>query len=532
MTDDRGHLILFLHAHLPFVRHPEHEEFLEEDWLYEAITETYLPLLAMLEGWVKDGVPGRITMSLTPPLCEMLRDDLLTRRYSQRIQRLVDLAEREVKRTAGDERFHGIAVMYRDRLADAAQRFDWTYDRDLVGAFGRMQKAGVLEIVTCSATHAFLPLLGIDPAFSRAQIKLGVQSYRQHFGLNPPGIWLPECGYKPGLDQQLADEGLCYFIIDNHGAALATPKPTYGTLSPLVCPSGVLAFPRDHESSRQVWSADEGYPGDGRYREFYRDIGYDLEAEHLQGFMQPTGDRKNVGIKYHRITGRGTALHEKQPYDRRAALEAADLHAGNFVFNRAKQFEHYAATLARPPVIVAPYDAELFGHWWYEGPEFLDLVVRKAAYDQQIFNLSTPSDVIGCGLEFQAAVPSASSWGDKGYGEVWCNEKNDWMWIHIHEASDRMASLASNYPHATGLNRRALNQMARELVLASASDWPFIVTMGTMVPYAERRVREHINRFNWLFEALQSDKVNDGWLTALENKDNIFRYIDYRDFAR
>jgi 1,4-alpha-glucan branching enzyme len=533
MSDGRGHLVLFLHAHLPYVRHPEHEEFLEEDWLYEAITETYLPLLAIMEGWVHDKVPARLTMSLTPPLCEMLRDPLLVQRYSRKVNALAGLAEREMERTKDDLRFSHTAQLYRNRLKEAAYRFDHVYDRDVVRAFGKMQEAGVLEIVTCSATHAFLPnLFNVDPSFARAQIRLGAKSYRKHFGRNPPGIWLPECGYVPGLEDMLAEEGICYFMLDSHGVAFADPKPVFGTMAPIVSPSGVLAFPRDPESSKQVWSAEEGYPGDARYREFYRDIGYDLPDEHLVGFTQATGERKNVGIKYYRITGRGVPLDQKEPYHRGWAMEAADSHAGNFVFNRSKQIEWVKGQIGRAPVVVAPYDAELFGHWWYEGPEFIDQVVRKATYDQHVFRLSTPTDVIRSGADFQVATPAPSSWGAHGYGEVWCNDGNDWIWMHVHRICDEMARIAGERRGAWGLEERALNQMAREVLLASASDWPFIITMGTMVGYAERRVREHVNRFNWLLDAVRENRVDEAWLKNVEEKDNIFSFVDFRDFAR
>jgi 1,4-alpha-glucan branching enzyme len=248
--------------------------------------------------------------------------------------------------------------------------------------------------------------------------------------------------------------------------------------------------------------------------------------------MRTTGERKNVGIKYYRITGRGVPLDQKEPYHRGWAMEAADSHAGNFVFNRAKQIEWVKGNIGRPPVVVAPYDAELFGHWWYEGPEFIDQVVRKATFDQQVFRLSTPTDVIRSGLDFQVATPAPSSWGAQGYGEVWCNDGNDWIWMHVHRVCEEMARIASERRGASGLEERALNQMAREVVLASASDWPFIITMGTMVGYAERRVREHVNRFNWLLDAVRENRIDQAWLENLEQKDNVFSFIDFRDFAR
>jgi 1,4-alpha-glucan branching enzyme len=530
MDVERGHLVLFLHAHLPYVRHPSHTDFLEEDWLYEAITETYLPLLKVAEGWQRDGVPARLTLSVSPPLLEMLRDELLIMRYTRRLRMLLDLAESEVRRNANDERFRFTSEMYREHLAGALHRFETCYSRDMISAFKAFQGAGILEIVTSAATHPFLPFL--DFTHARAQIRLGIRAYEQHFGLRPSGMWIPECGFVPGIDRLLADEGVNYFLVDAHAIEFAQPAPVLNTFSPIICPSAVFAFPRDRESSAQVWSAEFGYPGDGRYREFYRDLGYDSDDASITPFRLPDGGRRSVGIKYHRITGREIPLAEKEPYHRGWALEAVDQHAAHFVHERAKQANRLREQMGgRPAVIVAPYDAELLGHWWFEGPEFLDLVIRKSVYNQQAYRLSTPTDVIDSGLEFQVSMPAASSWGAFGYGDTWLNDRNDWVWPHIHHASGEMARLAKERPTTTGLERRALDQLARELVLASSSDWPFIMTMGTMVAYAESRFRSHVNRFNRLLAQIRSNEIDQDWLTAIEGQDNIFPYIDYRDFS-
>lgn len=293
-----GHMVLVLHAHLPFVRHPEHAHFLEENWLYEAITETYVPLLALAERWHVDGIPARITLSLSPPLLEMLRDELLIARYLERTRHLVVLAESEVRRNLGDERFRYSAEMYRARFADVLERFERRYACDLVAGFAAMQDAGIFEIITSSATHAFLPCF--DHAQARAQIRLGIRTYRRHFGRPPNGMWLPECGFVRGLDGMLAEEGLNYFVVDSHAVEFADPAPVFGTAAPIVCPSGVLAFPRDRESSAEVWSAEWGYPGDGRYRELYRDIGHDLgDDPAIAPFRLAGCGKQNVGIKYH-----------------------------------------------------------------------------------------------------------------------------------------------------------------------------------------------------------------------------------------
>lgn len=187
--------------------------------------------------------------------------------------------------------------------------------------------------------------------------------------------------------------------------------------------------------------------------------------------------------------------------------------------------------MGRSPCVVAPYDAELFGHWWFEGPEFLDLVVRKVVSEQTGYRLSTPTDVLNSGLDFQVAMPSASSWGANGYSDTWLNDRNDWVWPHVHHAIEEMAQIAQLRVGADGIERRALNQLAREALLASSSDWPFIITMGTMVPYAERRLRDHIHRFNCLLEQVRQQSIDESWLAAVENQDRIFPEIDFREFA-
>ena len=525
--DLAGHLVLFLHAHLPYVRDAEEENGLAEDWFFEAVTETYIPLLSVAEGWLRDRLPARVTVSLSPPLLEMLRDELLLTRYVARMQALLELADSEVRRTRDDQRFRFTAEMNRARLSDALERFENRYSRDLVGAFKALQDRGTVELVTSGATHAFLP--GFDPGYARAQIRLGARCYEAHLGRRPAGMWLPECGFVPGIDRLLADEGITYFLVDAHALELADPLPVFGTYAPIVCPSGVFAFARDLETSAQVWSADAGYPGDSRYREFYRDLGHDLTGPSIVPFLLPDGGRRNLGLKYHRVTGRDVPLHLKQPYHRGSALEAANEHAAHFVHERATRVEQVRNEIGRPPVIVAPYDAELFGHWWFEGPEFLDLVVRNSC-SQSAYRLSTPSDVMDSGLEFQVAMPAASTWGAYGYSQIWVNRDNAWIWPHLHHATREMLRIAREHPSAEGLTLRALNQLAREVVLATASDWPFMISMGTTVDYAESRVRTHINRFNRLLDQIQEARIDDDWLSRIEAGDNIFAYIDYRDF--
>ncbi|MCU0611455.1 MAG: DUF1957 domain-containing protein [Candidatus Eisenbacteria bacterium] len=526
MIAPTGHLLLMLHAHLPFVRHPEHEEFLEENWLFEALDETYYPLLGVLGRLQRDAVPFTFTMSLTPSLCEMLVDPLLQERYRRHLDRMDALLALETSRTRGTER-EPVTAMYARQYAMIRElRQRWC---TAVAGFGAFQDAGLIEIVTCPGTHPILPFCATDQG-KRAHVRAAVRNYRKHFRREPSGIWLGECAYAPGLETILAEEGISYFFLDTHGLLFASPRPRRGVYAPVYCPNGVAAFARDPETSHQVWSADAGYPGDPDYREFYRDLGFDAEYDQIRPFLMRDGVRRNVGLKYHRVTGR-VPLHRKAVYDPGAACAKAALHAADFVRNRLVQSRHLAEVLGRPPVIVAPYDAELFGHWWFEGPLFLEALMRELAQDDRGIQPLTAHAYLERYPQNQEVVPQRSSWGAGGYFDVWLNERNDWIYRHLHKAEERMIELACRYPESEGLTRRALNQAARELMLAQASDWAFIMNAGTVVEYAEKRTRDHLHHFNGIYVQIVENRLEPRWIEELEARDTIFQEMDYRVFA-
>jgi 1,4-alpha-glucan branching enzyme len=531
MRRAQGYVSLVLHAHLPFVRHPEHEEFLEEDWLYEAITETYVPLLNVYEQLLQDGVDFRITMSITPPLAEMLADPLLQARYQHHLERLIELAEKETVRTRSTPEFNGAAHFYLDRFKTIHDTFVGKYRGNILDGFRKVQDAGKLEIVTCCATHGFLPLMYTNPTAVRAQIQIARDSHARHFGRPPNGIWLAECGFWPGHDKYLREAGIRFTFVDAHGILFGSPRPKYGVFAPVITRNGVAVFGRDLDSSKQVWSADEGYPGDFNYREFYRDLGFDAEYDYIKPYIHPMGFRTNTGIKYHRVTGKGLPLNAKQPYDPWKAMHTAELHAGNFLFNRERQVEYLAGRIGKPPIILSPYDAELFGHWWFEGPDFLNHFLRKSA-NSDVIALTTPAEYLEHYPEHQIVEPTFSSWGDQGYASVWLDGCNDWIYRHLHEIADRMVDLATTYTRPAALVKRALNQAARELLLAQSSDWAFIIKTGTMVEYAVRRTRDHVTRFLKLDADIRADTIDQDWLSEVEWRDNIFPHIDYRVYRR
>lgn len=525
MNKEKGYVSFVLHAHLPFVHHPENSNYLEEEWLYEAISETYIPLLTNFKKLEDEKVDFRVTMSITPPLLSMLDNKLLQQRYIKYLKKRIELSEKELIRTAYDERLNQLSQYYLDKFTEDLHIFKDIYGCNIIEGFKHFQDIGVLEIITCGATHGYFPILYVNEKTVRAQIAVGVQTYEKYFGRKPRGIWLPECGYVPEADKYLKEFGIEYIITETHGILYANPTPIYGTYAPIVSEGDIIAFGRDLESSRQVWSSINGYPGDYNYREFYRDIGYDADYEYIKPYIAKNGARVHTGIKYHRITGK---TEFKDYYNPRWAMDSAEKQAGHFFDSRQDQICNLAEHMDVPPIILCPYDAELYGHWWYEGPYWLYILFKKIYYDNCNFKLITPGEYIDKYPQMQVSTPCRSSWGANGYSEVWLNTTNDYVHRHLHVAGDRMVELAHMFPNEKNvLRKKALNQCARELLLAQSSDWLFIITNGTMVDYAKKRIKDHIGRFTKLYEQLKTDTIDKEFLTDIYKKDKIFDDIDY-----
>lgn len=531
-----GHLILLLHAHLPYVRHPEYEYALEENWLFEAIRETYLPLLDILEQIVNDGISPRLTLSISPPLIEMLNDDLLKRRFVRSLYQLIELSEAEIRRTRRSA-FEPLACLYHAQFKRIKKLYEERYGGNLVASFKRLQDDGHIEIVTTAATHAFLPAFAQHPDAVRRQIALGVRSYSLNFGREPAGFWLPECGYYDNLDVLLREARIRYTFLESHGVTRATPRPRHSIYRPVLSSAGVYAFGRDFRSAQQVWCATRGYPGDPFYRDFYRDIGFDLSGAYISSFTRLQGIRTFTGIKYHRVTGR---TERKLPYDRAKGIERAAAHALHFVRERASEVRKLSSFGVRP-VLVAAFDAELFGHWWYEGVTWLDSILRNAAERTLPFCSTTPSAYLD-------AYPPAggppvrlapSSWGEGGFNALWIGRHNCSLYRHLHVMAERMEVLERHVrkvQHKGGGNakeskrmhllRRAVHQAMREMLLAQSSDWLFLMEKGRAAEYAERRITRHIERFNMLFSMVQENAINESWLKEVESSDRIFPWLD------
>ena len=531
----RGYLLLILHAHLPYVRHPEFDRFLEERWFFEAVTETYVPLIKFLDRLRAEGAPFKLTLSVSPPLANMMEDPLLRERCVRHFDTLVELAEREIERTRHWHDVNFLATMYRNIFEDSRRTFVERCQTRLVSAFRDLAESGHLELMTCAGTHGYLPLLNSEPATVRAQVLASLHEHQRIFGSPPAGMWVPECAFYPGLDELLAAAGVRYFVVDSHAVEHADPRPLFGINAPLYCPSGVAAFGRHPTTSKLVWSNRVGYPADYNYREYYRDIGYELDQHYLEPYQYARGVRTPVGIKYHRITGPGP---DKHLYNPDWARDTAERHARDFVDRCRDQAVRASSRMPFPAVLVSPYDAELFGHWWFEGPQWIYYILRELAHGGPLV-AGTPGGYLAAHPVQQRAMPAPSSWGRNGYSEHWVNPRTDFMWRPLHEAAARMTRAVQAYraggdsrtADAGSLEERALCQAGRELMLAQSSDWPFIITNGTTEEYARRRFNDHLHRFHELLNSLENRNIDAPQLEALEYMDAIFPELDYRLFA-
>jgi 1,4-alpha-glucan branching enzyme len=522
---ERGALLLVLHAHLPYVREPGRVS-LEADWLPEAVAAAYLPLLEVLERLADDGVPARLTLSVSPTLLAMLADPALRRQVGERLGAFQELAEREARRTQKDAGIGPVAGYHRDRLRHLVRLWEDRHRGDLVSAFVRLEQAGLVDLITTAATHAFLPLLRHHPEALRAQVALGVGHHAQAFGRRPGGFWLPECGYHPGIEAVLGREELRFTFLEARGVQLAEPRPLASVYAPLFTASGVAVYGRDPDASEEVWSAEAGYPSDPLYLDFHRDAGRELPLEALAPVLSPGDAPRGVGLRYHRVTGRAG---EKAPYRPEAARTRAREHASLFVRRRLERLADLAPRLFRPPVVVAPYDAELFGHWWHEGPVFLETLLREAAV--QGLATSTPAEDLARFPEAQLGAPAESSWGSEGSARTWLDPSNDWIPPEVNRATRALVAEASPGPAPTAARKRLLDQAARELLLAQSSDFPFILRAGTVADYARARVQTHLGRFWALLDEAAGRPADRSAASSALRADVLFPELDFRVFA-
>ena len=515
----KGNLAIVLHAHLPYVR-SEEPGSLEEDWFFQALVECYLPLLETLEVASEDSSQApKITIGLSPTLLSLLEDEVLKNRFREWVE-----IRLEVLNSIKSENIKA-ALHLEDHFK--SQLKSWERCRgDLISRFEKLQTSEVVDILTCAATHGYLPLLRENPEAVRAQLKTAVREHRRLFKKAPLGIWLPECAYYEGLDEIMAESGLRYAVLDGHGLLNADPRPRYGLYAPICTKRGVAFFGRDSESTLPVWSARDGYPGNPNYREFHRDLGWDLPIDNLKKIG--INEKRPLGIKLFKVSQRNTSLENKQPYDPEVAQANVKDDANKYIKERKKQLIKLSDSMEVEPILIAPFDAELFGHWWFEGPQFLSHIFIESK--KESIKLITLREALQSISKVQLCNPSPSSWGQGGFHNYWLNESNAWIVHEWSKASREMVSICSK-----GLKKeldiKIIKQAGRELLLSQSSDWSFILKAGTTTELAKERINLHLNRFWILINAIKDNKnFEDKMLKDIEKEDCIFPLISPIDW--
>lgn len=530
-----GKIHLLLHAHLPFVREPEYDRFLEENWFFEAMAETYLPIVQMLSRLEEKGVPGTLNLSVSSALIAMLTDASLLGKFTLHLHKVKDLIEKEKVLLAGDPERLPVVEFYshrQDALIDFWERICCC---EIVPSLKRLTDCGKLTLLTCVGTHPFLPAYQSDLDAIRLQLGVTVRAFEEAFGWKPKGLWLPECGYFEGLDSILAEFGFEYFFLETHGVLLAKPAPKYGVFAPIKTPAGLYCMGREQGSSMEVWSRKTGYPGHPEYREFFKDIAHERQPEYLGGYFMAGNTPIETGLKYYRITG----SEDKQVYRPWNALRLAEDHARLFIANREATVTELLPKMDGNKVsILCPYDAELFGHWWFEGPSFIEKMFERAA-SSNVVEMASLESTMHSSCDPEVHCPVFSSWGEGGFGEVWMNDEVSWAYPLFF----RMRGMMEDFRRAlvacekkgktaqTKLFRRFYAQMARELLLFQASDWAFMIHNKSAADYAKARQNGHYRNVCALYAAgisglvMGRKKPDTSLLNKLENQDNIFPWI-------
>ena len=516
-----GKLSIVLHAHLPYVRKNE-KNSLEEDWFFQAVLECYLPLVRVLEESVKSEPDNaKLTLSLSPTLISLFQSLELQDKFPEWIKTRINLLEELPEKEKNASKF--LLRNMKDQL------LYWEkYSGNIIDRFKYLLDSGSLDIITCAATHGYLPILRENPETVVGQIKTAVRHHQSIFNVRPLGIWLPECAYYENLDKILSECGIRYAVLDGHGVLNSKPRPRYGVYAPICSQNGVAFFGRDSQSTLPVWSAKEGFPGDPAYREFHKDLGWELSLTKLKEKGIPSS--RPLGLKFHRITNNSISLGEKDFYQENIAVKRAAEHAEIYLSRRSSQLKKLSLDYEFKPILIAPFDAELFGHWWYEGPIFLKNIFKNSK--NHSIKLTHLKEILSLSPQIQVCEPSPSSWGQGGFHNYWINDTNAWVVPEITKAGSTFVEVNSRNIEDE-LSNRILMQAARELLLSESSDWSFILRAGTTTELAKERIKRHLSRFWQLIGSLDKNQSID--LTFLENieeEDKIFPDINLSDWFK
>jgi 1,4-alpha-glucan branching enzyme len=532
---------IILNAHLPFVRRDGAEFSFEEIPFFAVVSETMLPLLEMFDRLEADKVPFRLALAVSPTLCHLLTDEILVNRYLDYVDRQIDFGTKEIERTKNDPAMRELAKYYYDNAIERRVNFTERYGKNILQVLSRYQKKGRIELLASSATNCFLPFYVDHHEVIRAQLETALASHQKFFNAKPAGIWLPELGYHHRLSAYLKNYDFRYTVLDTHSALLANPPPKYGSFFPLKTKNELTLLVRDFYAYRDIMDREQGLPVESVFRDFFHDAADDLPIENIKPFLAEDGTRLSTGYKYYSI---GSGETPGALYDPVLAAEKARRHAELFMERRVSALNRAAALMradsnASSAFSLCAWNADFFGRFWHEGTLFLESFFRAGCAGGEI-KFMTPSEYINSMDDalFQTIKPEFSSSGFNGYAESWLDASNDSFYRHLFHAAGRMAELSERFKNETGIKERALNQAAREILLALSSDWQRLISTQNNISlpkwrnYAKSAVESHLKNFTTIYESLGSNYLSTRFLTDIEHRNNIFPGITYTVFRR
>ncbi|MCD6578425.1 DUF1957 domain-containing protein [bacterium] len=560
----KKNFVLVLHCHLPYV--VNHGTWPHgTDWLFEAASETYIPLLQMFDRLYNDKIPVKITANITPILLEQMVHTDFIHGYKDYLSMKIQSAINDeiYFQSIGENKSYELAFFWEEFYKSILEYFE-SINENMVEKFKEISDRGQLEIITCGATHGYFPLLGNDEAIS-GQIGTAIDTYKKYFGKKPKGFWLPENAYRPaykwkspmgskpaqerkGIEEILSKYGIKYFFVDTHLIKGGEIKGVYlqkfkslqilwsnfkkqyeeheksqKALSPykpyLIYEheeNPVYVLVRDEKTGAQVWSGDMGYPGDSNYLEFHK--------KKFPG-----------GHQYWKVTGNKVDLGDKLPYDINKALKMTESHAKHFlssleniVKNDLQDDDHG---------IVSLYDAELYGHWWFEGIKWIENLYREMAKSDIVRPETAYNNIKSGKIGGKVSLPEGS-WGQGGFHYIWFNDWTKWTWKYIYESEDLFKKLVKECKENDKIKTKILKQMAVELLLLESSDWQFLISTWSARNYAENRITHHYDNFKKLYAMYLSyekskklKKEETTLLNKINEEDDIFKNINLQNWS-
>lgn len=513
--------ILVLHAHLPYIVHEDN--YIEENWFFENMVESYIPFIRMIENLIKDDIIPRITLSLSPTLISMMESKKMISKLSRYVDLRLELIENEYK--TDDSRIKKILDIYK-KLYEDAKNFINSYGNNLIRPFKALQDNNIIEIITTPATYPILPLL-VNKESLDAQITIATNYYRDKFNRNLNGIFLSECAYDERIETYLIKNNINYFFLDDRAIDIYK----YSPYTNYITEQNLSVFIRDWDSYNDIFNPENGYVAKGVYREFYRDIGYDKDTEYLKKYTL-TDKKIPTGLKFYRITGMDIPLDKKELYDFDLAQNEILSDVKDFLYKRINQIK--GLDLKQNPVITNCFSMELFGHRWFEGMIFIENLFRTVRQDRLPLQFITPSEYLNINKSTVKIKPQISSWDKNGYFDIWVNEKNDFIYPYIYEITTKYIQIINKYTNRSNSYDidRALKQLTREVLMLQASDWPTLIYNDTYRDYALNRIKKHYENAIYLINSITENNIKSEILEKLEKETDIFPLIDFKHFTK